>query len=43
MIEAMGLKIIARGPLEWFCLRTKFHENLRSGSEVISGEHRRVI
>jgi hypothetical protein len=26
-----------RGPLEWHYLRTKFHENLPSGSEVISG------
>jgi hypothetical protein len=43
MIEAMGLKNIARGPLEWYCLSTKFDENLPSGSEVISGEHRQVI
>jgi hypothetical protein len=26
-----------RGPLEWHYLRTKFHENLPSGSEVITG------
>jgi hypothetical protein len=37
MIEAMGLKIIAsRSPLEWHYLRTKFHENLPSGSKVVS-------
>jgi hypothetical protein len=34
MIEAKGLKIIHRGPLEWHYLRTKFHGNLPSGSEV---------
>jgi len=28
-----------RGPLEWHYLRTKFHENLPSGSKVISGGH----
>jgi hypothetical protein len=27
-------------PLEWHYLCTKFHENLPSGSEVISGGHR---
>jgi hypothetical protein len=37
--ESMGLKLLHRGPLEWHCLRTKFHENLPRGSEVISGEH----
>jgi hypothetical protein len=35
----MGLKILPVGPLEWHYLRTKFHENLPSGSEVISGRH----
>jgi hypothetical protein len=39
MIEAMGLKIIESGHLEWHYLRTKFHENILSGSEVIGGEH----
>jgi hypothetical protein len=28
MVEDMGLKIIASGPLEWHYLCTKFHENL---------------
>jgi hypothetical protein len=37
MIEAMGLKLLHRGPIEWHYLRTKFHENLPSGSEFISG------
>jgi hypothetical protein len=32
MIKAMGLKIIAMN-----YLHTKFHENLRSGSKVVSG------
>jgi hypothetical protein len=35
MVEAMEL--LHRGPLEWHYLHTKFHENLRSGSQVISG------
>jgi hypothetical protein len=39
MVEDMGLKIIASGFLEWHYLRTKFHENLPSGSKVISGGH----
>jgi hypothetical protein len=39
MIEAMGLKLLQRGPLEWHYLHTKFHENLQSGSEVVSGGH----
>jgi hypothetical protein len=40
MVEAMGLKIIAsRSPFEWHYLRTKFHENLPSGSKVITGGH----
>jgi hypothetical protein len=36
-IEAMGLKIMHRGPLKWHYLLTIFHENLPSGSKVISG------
>jgi hypothetical protein len=40
MIEAMGLKLFYRGPLEWHYLRTKFHETVPSGSEVISGGHK---
>jgi hypothetical protein len=39
MNEGMGLKIIASGPLEWHYLRTKFHENILSGSEFIGGGH----
>jgi hypothetical protein len=37
LIEAKGLKILHRDPLEWHYFRTKFHENLPSGSKVISG------
>jgi hypothetical protein len=37
VIEDMGLQLLYRGPLEWHYFRTKFHENLPSGSEVISG------
>jgi hypothetical protein len=39
MVEAMGLKIWHRGPLERHRLRIKFHENLPVGSKVISGGH----
>jgi hypothetical protein len=39
MIEAMGLKILHRSPLECHYLRTRFHENLPIGTEVISGGH----
>jgi hypothetical protein len=39
-IEDMGLKLLHTGTLEWHYLRTKFHENLQSGSKVISGGHR---
>jgi hypothetical protein len=41
----MGFKLLHRGPLEWHYLPTKFHENLPSGSKVISGgyTHRLVI
>jgi hypothetical protein len=37
MVEDVGLKILHRGPLEWQYLRTKFHENVPNGSQVISG------
>jgi hypothetical protein len=37
MIEATGLKLLPRGPLEWYYLRTKFHENRSNGSEVTGG------
>jgi hypothetical protein len=37
IIEAMSLKLLNWGPLEWHYINTKFHENLPSGSEVISG------
>jgi hypothetical protein len=39
MIENIGLKMLHRGPLEWHYLHNKFHENLPSGSKVISGGH----
>jgi hypothetical protein len=39
MIEAMGLKLLHRGPLEWHYLCTKFHEILPSSSKFISGGH----
>jgi hypothetical protein len=35
----MGLKLLYRGRLECYYLPTKFHENLPSGSKVISGTH----
>jgi hypothetical protein len=35
----MGLKLLLLGPLEWNYIRTKFHENLPSGSKVISEGH----
>jgi hypothetical protein len=35
-IEAMGLKVLHPGPLEWHYLCIKFHENLQNGSKVIS-------
>jgi hypothetical protein len=37
MIEDMGLKLLHRGPLKWHYRRKYFHENLPSGSEIISG------
>jgi hypothetical protein len=39
IIKAMGLKILHRGTFEWHYIRTKFHENLPSGSKVIGGGH----
>jgi hypothetical protein len=39
VIEAIGLKLLLRGSLEWYYLRTKFYENLPSYSEVISWVH----
>jgi hypothetical protein len=39
MVEAMVLKILHWGPLEWQHLPTKFHENLPFVSKVISGGH----
>jgi hypothetical protein len=41
MTEAMELKLLHGGPVEWQYLHTKFHENVPSGSEVISGGTRR--
>jgi hypothetical protein len=37
MVEAMGLKLLHRGPLEWQHLPTKYHEALPSGSKIING------
>jgi hypothetical protein len=37
MIEAMGLKLLHRGPIELHYLHIKFHENLPSSLKVISG------
>jgi hypothetical protein len=43
MIKAMGLKLFNRGFREWLYLLSKFHENLPSGSKVISGRtHRKT-
>jgi hypothetical protein len=40
LIKATGLKkLLHQGLLEWHYLCTTFHENLPSGSEVISGGH----
>jgi hypothetical protein len=39
MVEDTRLKIIASRFFEWYYVHTKFHENLPSGSKVISGEH----
>jgi hypothetical protein len=35
MVEAMGLKLSHRGPLEWGHIPTKSHENLPVGSRDI--------
>jgi hypothetical protein len=40
MVEAMGLKLLNQGPLEWHHLSTKFHKNLPSNSKDI---HRSFI
>jgi hypothetical protein len=37
IVQAMKLKLLHRGPLEWYQLCTKFHENLPISSKVISG------
>jgi hypothetical protein len=37
MIEAIGLKMLHRGPLKYHYVLTKFHENLSSCSKVING------
>jgi hypothetical protein len=37
IIEAMGIKLLYQGSLEWNYLDIKFNENLLSGSEVIVG------
>jgi hypothetical protein len=42
IIEAMGLKLLHRGPLEWHYILTKFHENIPSCSKVLSGGHRQT-
>jgi hypothetical protein len=39
VVKDMKLKLLDRGPLEWQYLRAKFHENLSSGSKVISEGH----
>jgi hypothetical protein len=39
IMEAMGLKLLLRCPLEGHYLRTKFNENLPRGSEEFSREH----
>jgi hypothetical protein len=43
MIEAMGLKLLHRGPLEYHYLRTKFHGNLLSSSKVISERQTAIL
>jgi PIN domain nuclease of toxin-antitoxin system len=37
IIEVMGLKLMHRHPLEWHYIRTKFHENVPTGSKVSGG------
>jgi hypothetical protein len=41
MVEAMGLKIRHRGPLQWHHLPTKSHENLPIGSTIDRGSTHR--
>jgi hypothetical protein len=44
MVDAMGLKLLHQGPLEWHHLPTKFHENLPISSKVISwGQRDRLV
>jgi hypothetical protein len=43
MIEAMGLNILHRSPLEYHYVLTKFHENLARGSKVISGGQTAIL
>jgi hypothetical protein len=43
VIEAMGLKLLHQGPFEYRYILTKFHENLLSGSEVISGRQTAIL
>jgi hypothetical protein len=43
MTEAMGLKLLHRGPLEYLYVLTKFHKNLPSSSKVISGGQRAIF
>jgi hypothetical protein len=38
MVQAMGLKLLHRGPLQWHRLPTKFNEKLPSGSNAITGD-----
>jgi hypothetical protein len=42
VIEAVGLRFIASRSLEWHYMRTKFHENLPGGSEVVSRRDRQA-
>jgi hypothetical protein len=39
-VEAMTLKIWLRGHLQWHDLLAEFHENLPTGSKLISGGHK---
>jgi hypothetical protein len=39
MIEALGLKKMHPGPLQWHYLHTKIYEDLPSGSRFINGWH----
>jgi hypothetical protein len=40
MIEAVVLKLLHRGPIDWHHFPTKHHENLQSCSKVVSGGQR---